>query len=187
MPVAKLKDVLRLLRTKCDAADERDDSDAALLERFLTRHEQAALGILVERHGPMVLRTCRAVLRDEHDAQDAFQATFLVLAVRARAIRRRGSVASWLHGVALRVAAAERSRAARRRRHERARAALTSSMTQDAESDPVWADKRAFIEKHNMVVWRFHDHWHMRNPDGILAGMVHVLGWEKYQRKDFPY
>src|ERR1700733_2740034 len=56
-----------------------------------------------------------------------------------------------------------------------------------AESDPVWTEKRAFIEKHNMVVWRFHDHWHERNPDGILAGMVHVLGWEKYQRKDFPY
>lgn len=56
-----------------------------------------------------------------------------------------------------------------------------------AETDPVWAEKRAFIEKHNMVVWRFHDHWHERNPDGILVGMVHVLGWEKYQRKDFPY
>jgi putative NIF3 family GTP cyclohydrolase 1 type 2 len=56
-----------------------------------------------------------------------------------------------------------------------------------AESDPVWTEKRAFIEKHNMVVWRFHDHWHMRRPDGILAGMVHELGWEKYQRTDFPY
>src|ERR1700761_7666261 len=55
------------------------------------------------------------------------------------------------------------------------------------ESDPVWTEKRSFIEKHNMVVWRFHDHWHMRKPDGILVGMVHVLGWEKYQRKDFPY
>lgn len=55
------------------------------------------------------------------------------------------------------------------------------------QTDPVWSEKRAFIEKHNMVVWRFHDHWHERNPDGILEGMVHVLGWEKYQRKDFPY
>jgi putative NIF3 family GTP cyclohydrolase 1 type 2 len=55
------------------------------------------------------------------------------------------------------------------------------------ESDPVWAEKRAFIDKHNMVVWRFHDHWHMRNPDGIEAGMVHALGWEKYQTKDNPY
>jgi putative NIF3 family GTP cyclohydrolase 1 type 2 len=54
-------------------------------------------------------------------------------------------------------------------------------------SDPVWTEKRAFIEKNNMVVWRFHDHWHRRKPDGILAGMIHVLGWEKYQRSDFPY
>jgi putative NIF3 family GTP cyclohydrolase 1 type 2 len=52
------------------------------------------------------------------------------------------------------------------------------------ESDPVWAEKRAFIEKHGMVVWRFHDHWHMRSPDGIEAGMVRSLGWEKFQRSD---
>lgn len=55
------------------------------------------------------------------------------------------------------------------------------------ESDPVWAEKRAFIEKHGLVVWRFHDHWHMRKPDGIEAGMVHALGWEKFQRPDNEY
>lgn len=55
------------------------------------------------------------------------------------------------------------------------------------EDDPVWAEKRAFIEKHGLVVWRFHDHWHMRNPDGIEVGMVKALGWEKYQRMDSPY
>lgn len=49
------------------------------------------------------------------------------------------------------------------------------------ESDPVWMEKRAFIEKHGLVVWRLHDHWHMRKPDGILAGVVHALGWERYQ------
>lgn len=49
------------------------------------------------------------------------------------------------------------------------------------QDDPVWAQKRAFIEQHHMVIWRFHDHWHMRHPDGIEAGMVHALGWEKYQ------
>ena len=54
-------------------------------------------------------------------------------------------------------------------------------------SDPVWEAKREFIEKHGMVVWRFHDHWHLRNPDGIEAGMVHALGWEKFQRKDNQY
>ena len=55
------------------------------------------------------------------------------------------------------------------------------------ESDPVWAEKRAFIEKHGMVVWRFHDHWHMRKPDGIEAGMVHALGWEKFQNPENQY
>lgn len=55
------------------------------------------------------------------------------------------------------------------------------------ESDPVWAEKRAFIEKHGMVVWRFHDHWHMRKPDGIEAGTVHALGWEKFQTPDNQY
>lgn len=55
------------------------------------------------------------------------------------------------------------------------------------ESDAVWAEKRAFIERHGMVVWRFHDHWHMRMPDGIEAGNVHALGWEKFQRADNQY
>jgi putative NIF3 family GTP cyclohydrolase 1 type 2 len=55
------------------------------------------------------------------------------------------------------------------------------------ENDPVWTEKRAFIEKHGMVVWRFHDHWHMRHPDGIEAGMVRSLGWEKFQKSENQY
>lgn len=55
------------------------------------------------------------------------------------------------------------------------------------QDDPVWAEKRAFIAKHGLVVWRFHDHWHMRKPDGIEAGNVHKLGWEKFQRADNQY
>ncbi len=47
----------------------------------------------------------------------------------------------------------------------------------ERRADPVWQAKREFIEKHGMVVWRFHDHWHRRKPDGILAGMVHAMGW----------
>ncbi len=54
-------------------------------------------------------------------------------------------------------------------------------------SDPVWAEKRAFIEKHGLVVWRFHDHWHLRSPDGIEAGMVEALGWKKFQNPDNQY
>jgi putative NIF3 family GTP cyclohydrolase 1 type 2 len=55
------------------------------------------------------------------------------------------------------------------------------------QNDPVWAAKRTFIEKHGLVVWRFHDHWHRRNPDGILVGVMHALGWEKYQNPANQY
>ncbi len=78
-------------------------TDADLLERFVTAHDEAAFEGLVRRHGPMVLGLCRRALRDDHAADDAFQATFLVLVRNARTIRKRDSLASWLYGVALRV------------------------------------------------------------------------------------
>ena len=90
-------------------------TDGELLERFAVRRDEAAFTALVARHGPMVHRVCREVLAGHHDAQDAFQATFLVLALQAGSIRRRSSVASWLYGVALRVARCARSAPARRR------------------------------------------------------------------------
>jgi RNA polymerase sigma factor (sigma-70 family) len=126
-------------------------SDAELLNRFASRrseHDETAelaFAALLARHGPMVWRVCRAVLGDRHEVEDAFQATFLVLAVRGRSIRHRDSVASWLHGVALRVAGSERSRTARRQRHERVRAAMTPSTTQDAGSDPVCDHERTHV------------------------------------------
>jgi putative NIF3 family GTP cyclohydrolase 1 type 2 len=55
------------------------------------------------------------------------------------------------------------------------------------ENDPVWKEKRDFIEKNRLVIWRFHDHWHLRKPDGILAGMVQALGWQKYQSAENPH
>jgi putative NIF3 family GTP cyclohydrolase 1 type 2 len=56
----------------------------------------------------------------------------------------------------------------------------------EAANDAVWAEKEAFIKEHQLVVWRFHDHWHMRRPDGILDGMAHALNWQQYQRDDVP-
>ncbi len=96
-------------------------TDGELLGRFADHRDdvaELAFAALLERHGPMVLRVCRSILRNEHDAQDAFQGTFLVLARRAHGVRKRESVASWLHGVALRVAACEQTAMAHRRRHE---------------------------------------------------------------------
>ncbi|MBS1840901.1 MAG: Nif3-like dinuclear metal center hexameric protein [Acidobacteria bacterium] len=63
----------------------------------------------------------------------------------------------------------------------------TTKELPQGDSDPVYAEKRKFIEDHHLVVWRFHDHWHMRKPDGILTGVVKKLGWEKYQDAKNPY
>src|SRR3954463_10550744 len=113
--------LLGQVRTLFNVGAIRELTDGQLLERFATERGEAAgvaFAALVERHGPMVLRVCRGVLRDEHDAEDAFQATFLILARKAGSIRNRGSLAPWLHGVAHNVAATARSAASRRRRHE---------------------------------------------------------------------
>src|SRR5215470_4050482 len=79
-------------------------SDEQLLADFLARRSDEAFGALLGRHGPMVLNVCRRILHDAHAAEDVFQATFLVLADRAGAIRRRASLAGFLHGVASRLA-----------------------------------------------------------------------------------
>src|SRR5690242_18407942 len=94
-------------------------SDAQLLERFVTRHSESAFSVLVERHGPLVQGVCRRVLQDAHDAEDAFQAAFLVLARKAHTIHRHQSLASWLYKVAYRIALRARANIARRRDQER--------------------------------------------------------------------
>ncbi len=109
---------LRHLHTVLSAGAVGALADGPLLERFLAGRgdadSSAAFAALVERHGPMVLRVCRDVLHDVHDAEDASQATFLILAKKSRSIRRVDSVASWLFGVALRVSAKARAGAARK-------------------------------------------------------------------------
>ena len=96
-------------------------SDRQLLERFNSRRDaggEAAFGALVARHGPMVLGVCRQLLDDRHLAEDAFQATFLVLARKARSIRDSDRLGNWLYGVAFRTARCARVRLARRRKQE---------------------------------------------------------------------
>jgi RNA polymerase sigma factor (sigma-70 family) len=122
-------------------------NDGQLLRRFTQGrddHGQAAFAALVERHGPMVLRVCGAVLRDRTDIEDAFQATFLVLARKARSIREPDAVGSWLYGVALRIAANAKVAAMRRQVHERRRGA--TAVTPPTEEDR-YDRERALLEE----------------------------------------
>ena len=122
MAIGKKGAATRQLRTLFNLGTIRELTDGQLLERFATGGGEAAelaFAALVERHGAMVLRVCRSVLADPHDAQDAFQATFLVLVKKARGLWVRDSLGPWLHQVAYRTASCARQAAARRYRRER--------------------------------------------------------------------
>jgi RNA polymerase sigma factor (sigma-70 family) len=106
--------------------------DAALLARYCADRDAAAFAVMVDRHGPMVLRVCRRVLGNTHDAEDALQASFLVLARRAGAIRPPEAIAAWLQGVAWRVALGARPAM---RRHRQA--LVAHPVTADLHPDPL--------------------------------------------------
>ncbi len=106
-------------------------TDDQLLARFVAQRDDAAFETLVERHGPMVLSVCRGMLKDPNDAQDAFQATFLVLVRKAGSIRAGVSLGSWLYRVAYNMAIAINSEAARRQRIERRAAEMANPIERE--------------------------------------------------------
>jgi RNA polymerase sigma factor (sigma-70 family) len=139
-PGTALRHLRRLAR--CD--EPGAPTDGQLLQRFTAQRDQAAFAALVRRHGPMVLGVCRHVLHHLQDAEDAFQATFLVLARQATSVRKREALAGWLHGVAYRTALSARRAAARRRTHE-ARARPMSPMSPSA--DLAWREVQAALDE----------------------------------------
>src|SRR4051794_39813147 len=118
MPASTMNDVLQQLRHVMHRSAV-EHGDGQLLERYLSLHDRAALEVLIQRHAPMVWGTCRRVLGDGPDAEDAFQATFLVLVRKAHVVRPHALVGNWLYGVAHRTALKARATAAKRRGREK--------------------------------------------------------------------
>jgi RNA polymerase sigma factor (sigma-70 family) len=134
-----LRQLHRLLGT--DGLEELNDGQ--LLEQFVARRDEAAFAALVRRHGPMVLGVCRRLLRGGADADDAFQATFLVLFRRARALDRRASLAGYLYTVAYHVALRARAASARRRSQERQ---VVDMPRAECRAEEVWRDLQPVLD-----------------------------------------
>jgi RNA polymerase sigma factor (sigma-70 family) len=131
--------ILPELRTLFETGTPAGMTDGQLLGRFAACRDatgEAAFAATVARHGPMVLRICRGLLGDAHEAEDAFQATFLVLAQRARSVRDPELLGNWLFGVAHRTAQKARTQRARRQRRESREAAMKRGELTREDADP---------------------------------------------------
>ena len=133
MAVGQLNAVVQYLQGLARKSAFASLSDQDLLRRFIRNHDELAFELIVRRHGPLVLGVCRRVLRNDHDAEDAFQATFLVLVRKAAALRSPGSLANWLYGVANRTAMEMRRADVKRRAKE----AMAMPRTQPESMTPV--------------------------------------------------
>ena len=144
MPPRRSRTVSQLLAGAFTGSCATGCDDPELLRRFLERQDDAAFEAIVRRHGPLVLNVCWGVLRNEADVEDAFQSTFLVLAHNGGAVRKAGSLASWLHGVAFRMACRAREASARRASH----LARTAPKAPTEEADEVaWREVRLIVHE----------------------------------------
>jgi RNA polymerase sigma factor (sigma-70 family) len=136
-----LRDQCRNLTRGMAAATLEQEPDRRLVERFLAQRDEAAFEALTRRHGPMVYRVCWRVLQQPQDVEDAFQATFLVLARQPASIRKLASVASWLHGVARRVALKAKAHAVKAER----RPSMPGSLAGPAD-ETTWKELRTILD-----------------------------------------
>jgi RNA polymerase sigma factor (sigma-70 family) len=144
MSDAQVDVALRHIRRLATSPTNCQLSDGELLQRFAGQHDEAAFEALLSRHGAMVLGVCRRVLRNHHDAEDVFQATFLVLARNARAIRNHKSVGCWLHGVARRLALKVKADTARRHTRKTER---PGRMPDDPLAKMTWEEIESILDE----------------------------------------
>jgi len=178
MGIGRRDTVSRDLRTLWDLGSIAGLSDAELLGRFVSGREEVsdlAFEALLVRHGPMVLGTCRRLLADGNDVEDAFQATFLVLVRRANAIRVKDTLGPWLHEVARRVALEARTLALRRRRREDRAIDLATVPTHGSEV----SDTQAIIDEEiGRLAEKFRAAVVLCDLEGMtIEGAAHQLGW----------
>lgn len=136
--------VIRHLRSFLGAQQTRASTDGELLKQFADADDQQAFAALVERYAPLVFGVCRRTLQDEHAAEDAFQATFLVLWKKAPSLDGRGSIANWLYTVAYHLALKAKIRGDQRRAHERQVPAMPEAET---PTEPVWNELRPLLDE----------------------------------------
>ncbi len=155
--------MVQRIRRLAAVQTSREYGDGALLERFVGAADEAAFTVLVERHGAMVFGVCQRVLGNTHDAEDACQATFLVLARKASSLRKRSALGSWLHGIAFRISANLKRQLARRQKREQTALRLPSplggrgaggegaaplrSTATDAGGDLSWREMRTVLDE----------------------------------------
>jgi RNA polymerase sigma factor (sigma-70 family) len=144
MATSQISEVISHLRRTVLLHDGAGLTDGQLLEGFISRRDEAALGALVKRHSLMVWGVCRRVLSNYHDAEDAFQATFLVLVRKAASIASRDLLANWLYGVAHQTALKARATAAKRKRRE----SQVMEMLEPAATEPAfWNDLQPLLDQ----------------------------------------
>jgi RNA polymerase sigma factor (sigma-70 family) len=131
-----MNEAVQQLRRVAAPRDGAGMTDAQLLEGFVVRRDEFAFAALVRRHGPMVWNVCGRVLRDFHDAEDAFQATFLVLVRKADSVEPRERVANWLYGVAFQIARKARAVAARKQAREKQVTEIPEPAIQEPDACP---------------------------------------------------
>src|SRR5437764_2768188 len=143
MATNPVNELLQNLRQSELLREGEQHTDGQLLDSFVRCRDRVALEALVRRHGPMVWGVCRRVLRNHHDAEDAFQATFLVLVRKAASIRARELVANWLYGVAHQTALKARATAAKRKGRERQ---VTEMPEPAAAEQDLWQDLQPLLD-----------------------------------------
>jgi RNA polymerase sigma factor (sigma-70 family) len=176
MASAPFGTVLRHFLLRLGVHPSADSTDVGLLARFAAERDEAAFAELVQRHGPMVLGVCRRILRDVHDADDVFQATFLVLARKAGALDAQRPLGSWLYTVARNLALEHRASAARRQAREKEAAAMP---TTELSAETAW---RELCEVLDAELGRLPEKYRAPLVLCHLQGMTHgaaarELGW----------